>query len=696
MTVRGHSHPTVPFPVPFGAQVVRDGVQFTIFSRHATRVWLMIFDDPEATQPLREYELLPDRNRIGDLWHIHVREARPGQFYLYRMEGEPSAAGRYFDPEQWLLDPYALAVAGAPRWDDEQWTQPGVHPKNGAYFPKGVILRDEFDWTGDRSPRTPLSQTVIYEANVRSFTAHSSSGARWPGTYAAMIEKIPYLLDMGVTAVEFLPLQEFNEMELYQENIDRRTLRNIWGYSTVAFFAPNSRYAHRGVYGQQVTEFKEMVRAFHQAGIEVFLDVVFNHTAEQTEGGPTYSFRGIDNDIYYLMDPRTGRYANYSGCGNTLNSNHPIIRNFIMDCLRYWVLHMHVDGFRFDLASVLTRGLDGKILPNPPIVEQIAEDPALRDCKILAEAWDAAGAYQVGSFPSERWCEWNGKYRDDLRRFWRGDHGQLGAFATRLAGSADLYHQNGRSPLKSINFVTCHDGFTLADLVSYERKHNEANGEANHDGENYNCSSNYGVEGPTDNPGILALRCRQQKNFLLTLLCSLGVPMLLAGDEFSRTQRGNNNAYAQDNEVSWLDWALLEHNAELHDFVRRLIMFRQTHPSLRRLSFLHGPAHGDRQAQADVRWLGPKGHEPDWANGAAIGCLFSGDRHLTDAPFDDDHLLLLFNAAAHAEEFVLPAAPGAPWRLEFATETPPPAFHHGASVLRLTDRAAAVLVSARH
>ena len=694
MTIRGHNHLTVPFPVPLGAQIVRDGVQFTIFSRHATRVWLMLFDDAEAGQPLHEYELTPEQHRIGDLWHKHVREAKAGYFYLYRMEGPSGPAGRFFDPEQWLLDPYALAVAGAPTWGDTEWTQPGVLPKNGARFPKCVIVRDEFDWSGDRMPHTPLSQTVIYEAHLRSFTARDNSEVRWPGTYAGFAEKIPYLLDLGVTAVEFLPLQEFNEMELHQENIGRRGLRNLWGYSTVAFFAPNGRYARDCVAGQQIAEFKELVLALHQAGIEVILDVVFNHTAEQGAGGPTYAFRGIDNDIYYLMDPRTGRYSNFSGCGNTLNSNHPIVRNFIMDCLRYWVLHMHVDGFRFDLAAVLTRGSDGKILPNPPIVEQIAEDPALRDCKMFAEAWDAAGAYQVGSFPSDRWWEWNGKFRDDVRRFWRGDSGQLGPFTTRLSGSADLYHQNGHSPLKSINFVTCHDGYTLADLVSYEQKHNEANGENNRDGENYNLSCNYGVEGPTDQPGLLALRRRQQKNFLLTLLCSLGVPMLLAGDEFGRTQRGNNNAYAQDNDISWLDWSLLAANTELHDFVKCLIQFRQTHPSLRRPSFWHGP-QADRNAPADVRWLGPNGQEPDWHNGSAIGCLLSGNGQLTGAPFDDDHVLLLFNAGRHGVEFQLPPPPGAPWRLEFATEAPPPFYTTGDRRLRLTDRASAVLVSAR-
>ncbi|TAN37063.1 MAG: glycogen debranching enzyme GlgX [Verrucomicrobia bacterium] len=687
MKSRSHSHPTVPFPVPLGAQVVRDGVQFTVFSRHATRVWLMLFDDPEAAQPICEYELCPERNRIGDLWHIHVGAARPGQFYLYRMEGCATARRRnFFDPDQWLLDPYALAVAGAPRWGNAAWFQPGVYPKNGARFPKGVILRDEFDWSGDRPPRTPLSETIIYEAHLRGFTAHRQSGARHRGTFSAFIEKIPYLQDLGVTAVELLPIQEFNEMEFLQENMGRRALRNLWGYSTMAFFAPNGRYAHGGVRGQQVREFKELVVALHQAGIEVILDVVFNHSAEQGAGGPTYSFRGLDNDIYYLMDERRGDYANYSGCGNTINSNHPIVRDFILDCLRYWVLHMHVDGFRFDLASVLTRGADGQILPNPPIVEHIAEDPALRDAKIFAEAWDAAGAYHVGAFPSERWCEWNGKYRDDMRRFWRGDSGLLGAFATRFAGSADLYGYNGRTPLKSINFITCHDGFTLADLVGYEQKHNAVNGEDNRDGENANFSCNHGVEGPTADPTIQALRRRQQRNFLLTLLLSQGIPMLLAGDEFGRTQQGNNNAYAQDNEISWLDWSLLRANADLYAFVQQLIAFRKAHPVLRRRAFFK---------DADVQWLGPDGRAPNWAQGTALACLLQGNHAATGATTDDDHLLLLFNAGRAPVDFVLPAAPGAPWRLAFATAEPPPVFDAGAPRLRLAERAAAVLISAR-
>ncbi|MCX6996842.1 MAG: glycogen debranching protein GlgX [Kiritimatiellaeota bacterium] len=697
MKARHHRMPSVPFPVPLGAQVGRDGVQFTVFSRHATRVWLLLFDAPDAAQPDQEYELTPERHRIGDLWHIHVPAARPGQFYLYRMAGQAPAGRRnFFHPDQWLLDPYALAVAGAPQWGDTAWFRPGVYPQNGARFPKGVIISDEFDRSGDRTLRTPLGETVIYEAHLRGFTAHRSSGARHRGTFAAFIEKLPYLRDLGVTAVELLPIQEFNEMEFYQEDMGRRGLRNLWGYSTVAFFAPNGRYAHGGVRGQQVREFKELVLALHQAGLEVILDVAFNHTAEQGAAGPAYSFRGLDNDIYYLMDERTGAYSNFSGCGNTVNSNHPIVRDFIMDCLRYWVLHMRVDGFRFDLASVLTRGPDGRILPNPPIVEHIAEDPALRDAKILAEAWDAAGAYQVGAFPHERWCEWNGRYRDDVRRFWHGAPGQLGALATRLAGSSDLYSCNGCTPLKSINFVTCHDGFALADLVSYNEKHNAANGEDNRDGDGQNFSCNHGVEGPADDPALNALRLRQQKNFLLTLLVSQGVPMLLAGDEFGRTQGGNNNAYAQDNETSWIDWTLLREQAGLHDVVRRLIAFRRAHPALRRHTFLSGtPPDAAPAPGADVRWLGPDGAAPDWEHGAALGCLLRGDRACTGAAEDDDNLLLLFNGGGAPATFTLPAAPGAPWRLAFATEEPPPACDAGAPLLTLTDCAAAVLVSDR-
>ncbi len=657
----------MPMPIPYGAHLVDQGVHFTLFSRHATRVWLMLFDAPDAAAPIAEYELSPDRNRIGDIWHIHVDDAREGQYYLYRMDG-PNAGpdSAFFNPEQWLLDPYALAVAGAPAWGDPNGFSPGRPLLNGPSFPKGVILRDLFDWSEDRTLRIPLKETIIYETHVRGYTVDPSSGVKHPGTYKGFIEKIPYLQDLGITAVEFLPIQEFNEMEYFMENMKRKHLRNYWGYSTLAFFAPNSRYAAGGGLGRQVHEFKELVVALHKAGIEVILDVVFNHTAEGGDGGPTFSFRGIDNPIYYMMDEESGHYKNYSGCGNTVNSNHPVVRNFILDCLRYWVLNMHVDGFRFDLASVLTRGADGEVLPNPPIVEHIAEDPALRDTKIIAEAWDAAGAYQVGSFPSERWSEWNGLYRDEIRRFWLREKGMLGRLATRLSGSADLYDRDGQTPLKSINFITCHDGFTLRDLVSYTKKHNLANAENSRDGENHNHSFNYGREGHAASPQIEAIRLRQQKNLLATLFLSQGVPMLLAGDEFSRTQKGNNNAYCQDNEISWVNWDFLNKYGDLRAFTRQLIAFRKAHPALRRTRFFKGKQAGENFP--DIEWFGLEGHDLDWENGHALACVIDGRKEHTGMEADDDSFFILFNADAIPATFLLPPAHGGPWELAWTTQ----------------------------
>ena len=688
---RGHLLPSVPLPVPYGAHVVQNGVQFTLFSRHARRVWLMLFDEPDAAEPAEEFEMSPENNRIGDIWHVHLRNAKAGQYYLYRMEGEAPGRGKnFFHPDQWLLDPYAQAVSRPSPWGDPAGIEPGRHHRQGAHFPKGVIVQDEFDWSDDQTLKIPLSETVIYETHLRGFTVHPTSGVSCPGTYRGFREKIPYLQQLGVNAVEFLPIQEFNEMEYFQENMKRKHLRNFWGYSTLAFFAPNSRYAGAGVYGQQVKEFKKLVLALHRAGIEVILDVVFNHTAEGGDGGATYSFRGIDNSIYYLMNEAGTHYLNYSGCGNTLNSNHPVVRDFIMNCLRYWSLHMHVDGFRFDLASVLARGRDGDLLPEPPLVEHIAEDPALRDTKIIAEAWDAAGAYQVGSFPSDRFSEWNGRYRDDLRKFWRGDPGMLGAFATRLAGSADLYDRDGQSPLKSINFITCHDGFTLADLVAYERKHNEANNEDNHDGEKLNHSRNHGAEGPTKDARIQTLRKRQQKNLLASLLVSQGVPMLLAGDEFSRTQKGNNNAYCQDNEIAWVDWSLLSEYQDLQEFVRGLIRFRLTHPALRRTKFLTGKDHGHG---ADITWYGRDGRAPDWTQDQSIACLLPGHRTCTGAAEDSDSIFLAFNAAEHPVDFHLPPAPGKPWQLAWTTQEKEPDLHRPKNHAQVDARSVTAWVS---
>ena len=687
-----HFLPSVPLPVPYGAHVVESGVQFSIFSRHATRVWLLLFDRPGDATPRAEIELSPETNRVGDIWHVHVQDARPGDCYVYRMDGKPPPGhANFFNPAQWLLDPYAQCVAGREHWGDTRGLQAGSKVQRGSMFPKGVIVRDEFDWSNDVTPGHKLADTVIYELHLRGFTADPSSNVSHAGTYRGLIEKIPYLKSLGVTTVELLPVQEFNEMEFFLENTARKDLRNFWGYSTQAFFAPNGRYSSSGVYGQQLTEFKEMVMALHRADIEVILDVVFNHTGEAGDHGPCYSFRGIDNSIYYMMEGSGDHYANYSGCGNTINSNHPIVRDFVLSCLRYWALHMHVDGFRFDLASVFARDQNGNLLPNPPLIEHIAEDPALRHTKLIAEAWDAVGTYHVGNFPSARWSEWNGRFRDDVRRFWAGERGMLGALATRLTGSSDLYQKDGQTPLKSINFITSHDGFTLADLVSFAQKHNEANMENNRDGDPRNFSRNHGVEGATSDDRINSIRLRQQKNLLATLFLSQGVPMMLAGDEFSRTQRGNNNAYCQDNEISWVDWNLIESNSDLLRFAQELVSFRAAHPSLRRATFFRGEQHG--KPDADIRWYGPHGGGIDWQNGLTIACLINGNRDLTGAETDDDHIFIAINGEAGPTAFKLPPAPGQPWQIAFTTQqTPPPPPSHD---LPIDAHALTVLISPR-
>jgi len=676
-------------PVPYGAQVLDKGVQFTIFSRHARRVWLMLFDGPADAQPTVEFELTPANNRIGDLWHIFIADARPGQFYLYRMEAPDTGPNtKFFDPKQWLLDPCALAVSGTTTFGEKSDGLSGPAPLNGAAFPKGVIIDDDFDWGDDQLPHIPMSETVFYETHVRGFTKHPSSGVEHPGTYRGLIEKIPYLQDLGVTAVELLPIHEFNEVEYLHGNDARSQLRNFWGYSTMSFFAPNARYAHAGVHGQQVTEFKEMVKAFHKAGIEIILDVVYNHTSEGGPSGPTCSFRGIDNSIYYMTNDK-GEYHNFTGCGNTVNCNHPVVRDLILNSLRYWHLKMRVDGFRFDLASVMSRAGNGDVLPNPPVIEHIAEDPSLRDAKLVAEAWDAVGLYQVGSFPNPHWSEWNGRYRDNIRAFWRGDRHMLRSLATGLVASPDLYRRPGQTPLKTVNFIACHDGFTLRDIVSYNDKHNEANHENNRDGENHNRSSNYGVEGPTDDAKILRIRKRQQKNLLATVLLSQGVPMLLAGDEFSRSQKGSNNAYCQDNEISWVDWAELDKHGDLHDFVRQLIAFRKAHPSLRLTRFLND-RHQD-EAPADIQWFGPSGKPVDWDNGKAIGLLLDPVPQ-ENAP-RDNALVLLFNASESKLSFRLPDYPGHSWKRALSTEKHGPYYHSILRSVRTDARSVNVLVS---
>jgi len=664
-------------PLPLGTQETGGGVNFAVFSRHASRVRLELFDRPEDPVPARVIDLDAARHRTGDVWHVWVAGIGPGQFYAYRVDGpyEPNE-GHRFNFNRLLLDPFATAITRLPPWDfaSARGYDPSAPEQdlalstlnNSRSVPKCVFVSEPFEWDGDQPPRHPWSKTLIYETHVRGFTIHPSSGVEHPGTYRGLMEKIPYFKELGVTVVELMPVQEFNENSVTRRNPrTSQPVRNYWGYDPVLFFAPKASYSSSGSLGQQKLEFKEMVRAFHKAGIEVILDVVFNHTAEGNELGPTLCFRGMDNAIFYTLADDKRYYKDCTGTGNTINANHPVVRDHILAALRYWMIEMHVDGFRFDLASVLGRDETGKLLANAPLLERIAEDPILRDVKIIAEAWDAAGAYQVGSFSERPWAEWNGRYRDDVRRFWRGDDGMLDSFASRICGSADIYTPSGKGPEGSINFVTCHDGFTLNDLVSFRHKHNEENGENNHDGTDANFSENYGAEGATTDARIEALRRSQLKNFMLTLLISRGVPMLLGGDEFRRTQGGNNNAYCQDDETSWYDWTCLERHREIFRFTRGMIAFRHVHPILSNERFY---------TDAEIHWFGPDGGLPNWADpkGKTLACLIQENQQ--------DGLYLMFNAGADAVDFALPPAlPGARWyrAIDTSREAPQDLFAAG-------------------
>ncbi len=527
--------------------------------------------------------------------------------------------------------------------------------------PKSIVINPDFDWF-DRPSKIPFSDSVIYETHLKGFTFHDSSNVLHKGSYKGLTEKIPYLKELGVTAVELLPIQEFDANEnQFLNPITGEKMKNYWGYSTMSFFAPKSRYAASGNMGEQYYEFKDMVRDFHNAGIEIILDVVFNHTAEGDHTGPTLSFRGIDNSIYYMLEPDKKRYKNYSGCGNTFNCNNSIVRDFILECLRYWVIEMHIDGFRFDLASILGRDENGNILSNPPLIERIEADPILRHTKIIAEAWDAGGAYQVGHFPG-RWAEWNGHYRDDVRLFWRGEKNMSGHLATRLTGSSDLYANGDRTPLNSINFITSHDGFTLNDLVSYNHKHNESNGEANRDGDNNNYSNNYGIEGSDSTEYLDKIRVKQIKNMLGTLFLSQGVPMILSGDEFRRTQKGNNNAYCQDNEISWIDWALKEKNTEVFEFTKNIIKFRQKHPILRKKKFTY-PVNS-KDDVADITWHGINPFFADWSeNSKLVICMLKGKASLLDYNVIDSDIYMAFNADLQNYTITIPESPsGNKWK----------------------------------
>lgn len=660
--------PTPGSPLPLGASIHDRHVRFSVFSRHATRVWLMIFDHPDDDKPAQEFEFDPTLNKTGDIWHLDLYGAGEGLLYLYRMDGPyETMLGHRFNPNAGLIDPYARALTGP--LNSDCLCEP--NEAHYACLPKCLVVEDAFNWQGDKPLNRALRHTIIYEMHAKGYTAHPSSGVTAPGTYAAIVEKIPHLQELGITAVELLPVQAFDHGMFKRRNpLTGEPLTNFWGYNPVNFFAVELSYSSATEWGQHIHEFKWMVRELHKAGIEVILDVVYNHSAEGNHIGPTFSFKGIDNQIYYLLEDDRRYYKNFSGTGNTVNCNHPVVRDLILDSLRHWVIDMHVDGFRFDLASVLGRDQNGEMLENPPIVERIAEDPILRNTKIIAEAWDAAGAYQVGAFPGRRWAEWNGRYRDDIRRFWRGDAGMVGALATRLAGSSDLYLDDGRTPCHSINFITSHDGFTLNDWVSYNQKHNLANGENNHDGDSNNFSDNLGVEGPTDDVLIEERRVRRIKNMLATLMLSQGVPMLLAGDEFRRTQQGNNNAYAQDNEISWVDWNLKDTHSDIFRFTRELIAFRKLHPIFYRSHFFVGQ-NGN---ELDIQWLSPNLAEPDWGGtGHTLMCLINGEREIIGENRSDNDALLLFNNSSETTHFHLPPAPGGKaWRLVLDTAQPTP------------------------
>jgi isoamylase len=627
---------------PLGATPCGGGVNFSIFSKHATGIELLLFDHADEPEAARVIRIDPGTNRTYHDWHVFVPGVMPGQIYAYRVQGPSDPAnGMRFDSTKVLLDPYGRAVVVPDHYSRLAASAAG---DNCATAMKNVVVDPSvYDWEGDAPLRRPSARTIVYEMHVRGFTQHPSSGIGddTRGTFAGLIGKIPYLQQLGITAVELLPVFQFDAQDCPPGKV------NYWGYAPVSFFAPHQAYSSRQDPLGPVDEFRDMVKALHQAGIEVILDVVFNHTAERDHSGPTLSFRGLDNDTYYILEQDRSRYADYAGCGNSLNGNNPIVRRLILDSLRYWVEAMHVDGFRFDLASILARGPSGDPLPNPPVLWDIDSDPVLAGTKLIAEAWDAAGLYQVGSFVGDSWKEWNGRFRDDVRSFFRGELGSAARMADRLVGSPEIYGYEDREPEKSINFVTCHDGFTLNDLVSYECKHNAANGEDNRDGANDNRSWNCGVEGPTNDLAIERLRNRQVKNFLTVTLLSIGIPMIAMGDEVRRTQFGNNNAYCQDNETSWLDWTLIDRHPDVHRFVTLLNerrVSRDVEHERRRLTL------NQVIRLATKAWHGVSVGQPDWGH-YSHSLAFEAQ-----LPFPEPAIYMVLNAYWEPLEFELPAA----------------------------------------
>ena len=639
--------------LPFGATIIDGGVNFSVYSKEATSCTLVLYhhgqDDPFIEIPF------PDEFRIGNVYSMMVFGLQiETTEYGYRFDGpyDPQK-GLLYDKSRVLLDPYAKSISGRTRWRDEKG-------RTKEFQHRGQFLCEDFDWNGDKPLETPVEKLIIYEMHLRSFTRHESSGVKYKGTYAGLVEKIPYLKELGINCIELMPIFEFDELE-YEKAVDGQQLVNYWGYSTVGFFAPKAGYSVSAPFGMEADEVKNMIMKLHQNGIAVILDVVFNHTAEGDERGPYISYRGIDNRTYYLLDP-DGSYHNFSGCGNTMNCNNPIVRNMVLDCLRYWVASYHVDGFRFDLASILSRDEAGEPMISPPLLDIIAKDAILGKSILIAEAWDAGGLYQVGSFPAYgRWSEWNGKYRDCVRSFIKGGESYAPEMFQRIRGSSDLY--GNRSSAASINFITCHDGFTLYDLVAYNEKHNDSNGEEGRDGSNDNYSWNCGVEGETEDKEIMELRFRQMRNMFTILLTSRGVPMILAGDEFANTQWGNNNAYCQDSEVSWLDWNYLEKNKELQTYVRRLIAFRRDHPVLSSSSYdfgYNGTGYPELSLHGTIAW-----DIDETSPGLCFAYMFAED-HKKYGTKKDSFIYVAVNAHWEEHIFLVPELPEAMvWKKAF-------------------------------
>jgi isoamylase len=670
ITPRYQTEPGIAHPL--GATPDEGGVNFSIFAERATSVELLLFDEHDDPEPIHTIQLDPYKNKTFHFWHVYVRGIKPGIHYAYRVDGPQDLHGRgdRYNRNKVLIDPYAKGNT------NRLWNRgyACVSDDNLATSMRSVVIDTQnYDWEGDLPLNRHMNETIIYEAHVRGFTRSPTSGCQNAGTFGGIIEKIPYLNELGITAIELLPIFDFDETEVKQTSpVDGKGLPNYWGYDPFSYFAPQSLYCTSPEVGTHLTEFRDMVKALHKAGIEVILDVVFNHTSEGDHRGPTISFRGFANSTYYMLCQQDRQYyMNYSGCGNTINGNHPITQKLIVDTLKFWVTEMHVDGFRFDEAVVLCRDINGLPMLYPPVIWDIELEDSLADTKVIAEAWDAAGLYQVGYFPGYRWAEWNGRFRDTIRRFVRGDRGYIdgktmvGRVADVIAGSADIFEFSGELPINSVNFITAHDGFTLNDLVSYKDKHNEANGEGNQDGIDNNLSWNCGAEGETEDPDIETLRKRQIKNFAAIILLSQGVAMFVAGDEIRRTQKGNNNAYCQDNEISWFDWNLAKKNREMFRFFKLMIALRKSHPLLQRSRFFTGQLN--ERGLADISWHGCRLNSPGWydPNSSVIGFTMGG--------FDGDaDLHVMLNMDWQNLDFDIPSIEGRKWFRAVDTALPSP------------------------